>query len=470
MARRALDRWKVLAAHVEDGVPLVELAAHHGIGLRTLQRWHADYKRGGVDALNDAPRRDRGRHRLAPELRELIEGLALVKPRASIATIWRRAQVAASQHHWPAPSYPVVRRIVNELDPAMMTLAHGGPVAYRDKYELVWRRTSELPNDLWQADHTELDILILDANGEAVRPWLTVVQDDCSRAVCGYLAFLGAPSAANIGLALRQAIWHKPDLDWPMRGIPDVLYVDHGSDFTSTHLATTALELRMRLIFSAVARPQGRGKIERFFGSVTTELLPDLPGHLAPDQRHPTPGLTLAELSDRIGDFITGTYHHRVHPELGVTPHQAWTGSGWLPRMPESLESLDQLLLTVAKNRIVHRDGIRFQGLRYQATTLAAYVGEPVTIRYDPRDITELRVFHRDQFLCTAIDVNHHGQTLTLKDIQTARSARRRALRAGINERIAVVAQYSPAWAPTSPAANVPAPRRKPKLRTYEEG
>lgn len=40
----------------------------------------------------------------------------------------------------------------------------------------------------------------------------------------------------------------------------------------------------------------------------------------------------------------------------------------------------------------------------------------------------------------------------------------------GINERIAVVAQYLPAYAPTSQATNVPAPRRKPKLRTYEEG
>jgi len=43
----------------------------------------------------------------------------------------------------------------------------------------------------------------------------------------------------------------------------------------------------------------------------------------------------------------------------------------------------------VAKPRMVHRDGIRFQGLRYLDPTLAAYVGEPVTIRYDPRDVGE---------------------------------------------------------------------------------
>ena len=49
----------------------------------------------------------------------------------------------------------------------------------------------------------------------------------------GYATFIGAPSALQTALALRQAIWRKTDLAWPVCGIPDALYVDHGSDFTS---------------------------------------------------------------------------------------------------------------------------------------------------------------------------------------------------------------------------------------------
>jgi putative transposase len=45
-------------------------------------------------------------------------------------------------------------------------------------------------------------------------------------------------------------------------GFPDGLLVDHVSDFTSTHLEQGAVDLRKRLIFSAIARPQGRGKLE----------------------------------------------------------------------------------------------------------------------------------------------------------------------------------------------------------------
>jgi hypothetical protein len=64
---------------------------------------------------------------------------------------------------------------------------------------------------------------------------------------------------------------------------------------------------------------------------------------------------------------------------------------------------LDLLLLTVPKTRVIHQDGIRFQGLRFVDPTLAAYVGESVILRYDPRDVAEIRVFHNQRFLCRAI-------------------------------------------------------------------
>ena len=72
------------------------------------------------------------------------------------------------------------------------------------------------------------------------------------------------------------------------------------------------------------------------------------------------------------------------------TPNSAgkrWEAGGFLPRMPDSLERLDLLLLTVARKRKVHPDSIRYQRLRYVDTTFAAYIGESVTLRYDPRDM-----------------------------------------------------------------------------------
>lgn len=82
--------------------------------------------------------------------------------------------------------------VISHLDPSMLSLAHEGHAAYRDRFELVFRHRAEKPNNLWQADHTQFDVLIIDANGKPARPWLTTVLDDYSRAIAGYTIFLGA--------------------------------------------------------------------------------------------------------------------------------------------------------------------------------------------------------------------------------------------------------------------------------------
>lgn len=371
------QRWRILRLHVEDQIPIAVLARDTGVSARTLHRWHHRFRAGGLVALDPHARSDKGTRRTAARTVAFIERLALTRPRPALATLHRLAAADAQQQGLPVPSYSTVREIVSALDPALVTLALEGPASYRDRHELVFRRCAERPNQTWQSDHTQLDILILSAAGKSDRPWLTTVMDDYSRAICGYMVFTGAPSAMNTALALRQAIWRKTDPGWAMCGIPDILHVDHGSDFISHHLERTAIELHVRIIHSTVGRPQGRGKIERFFRTINTELLSTLPGHLSPGRRTPQPVLDLPNLDRAIAVFID-TYNDRVHRELGISPKEAWIGAGWLPRMPDSLEQLDGLLLTVPKNRVVQRDGIHFQGQRYLAPTLAPLAGATI--------------------------------------------------------------------------------------------
>lgn len=470
--QEAMARFAVLRPHLNDGVPLSETARDADVPLRSAQRWLARYSASGLVGLVRAKRSDMGNRKLPVELVELIEGMALRKPRPSVAAIHRKMTALAAKRQWTPPSYGSVYGIVRHLNPAMVTLAQDGPAAFRDRYELIYRHRAEYPNSIWQADHTLLDVMALDANGEAVRPWLTIIIDDYSRAIAGYTLFLGAPTALQTALALRQAIWNKQNAAWPVCGIPDVLHVDHGSDFTSTHLEQVAADLHFQLVYSTVGRPQGRGKVERLFGTLNTECLADLPGYLSHGKPTTPPKLSLPELDATLGDYFLGTYNNRPHREIGMSPIEAWLGQGWLPRMPESLEALDLLLVMVAKSRVVRRDGVHFQGLRYIDSTLAAYVGEPVTIRYDPRDIAEIRIFYRNRFLCRAINPEHAGRAVTLKDIQTARARHRRSLRTGINERIAKVADFLPDQAQSNPTPKKAAATKRsasPKLYTYLE-
>jgi putative transposase len=165
--------------------------------------------------------------------------------------------------------------VVSALDPALVTLAHCGDAAYRDAFELLHRHEADHSNGIWQADHTQLDLIL--AGGD--RPWLSAILDDRSRGVAGFSVSLTAPSALQTSLALRQSIWRKPEPGWGLCGIPDVLYVDHGSDFTSRHLEQVAADLHIQLIHSTVGRPQGRGKIERFFRTVNQLFLATLSGY-----------------------------------------------------------------------------------------------------------------------------------------------------------------------------------------------
>ncbi len=437
-AGEPVDPMLVLRPHLQDGLPLAQAARDAEVPLRTARRWLALYRAGGPAALLRAPRADRGRRRLPQEMVELIEGLTLRRPPPSVAHVHRTVLAAATDRGWPSPSYSTVRSVVAGLDPGLVTMAHHGAAAYRDRYELVRRREAARPNEQWQADHTELDVMVLDTGGRPERPWLTVVLDDHSRAVAGYTVFLGAPTALQTALALRQAIWHKTDPAWPVCGLPDLLYSDHGSDFTGSHLAQVCADTRIQLVHSTPGVPQGRGKIERFFGTITTELLPTLPGHIPHGTRgKPTtePRLTLPDLDAAIGRYLVHDYHQRPHSETGQPPVQRWAGGGWLPRMPDSLEQLDLLLLTVARPRTVHRDGVHCHGLRYLELTLSAYVGEQVEVRYDPRDLAEIRIYHHGAFLCRAVAPELAAATISLKDLQAARTRRRQDLRGQLTQR-----------------------------------
>jgi hypothetical protein len=156
-----------------------------------------------------------------------VEALALHKPAPSIATIHRKVVALATAQGLHVPSYDVVHDIVRQLDPALVTLVHAGRKAYSDTFDLLYRREAEAPNAIWQADHTLLDIVLTDDKGHPRKPWLTVILDDYSRAVAGYMVAFEAPSALHTALALRQAIWRKPEPTWQVCGIPRILYTEY---------------------------------------------------------------------------------------------------------------------------------------------------------------------------------------------------------------------------------------------------
>jgi len=332
---------------------------------------------------------------------------------------------------------------------------------HRERYDLLYRWEASCPNELWQADHYKLPIWLINEQGKAAHPWITVILDDYSRAVVGYRFTWTAPTALHTALTLRQAIMRKEDPRWSMHGIPTKFYTDHGKDFTSEHLEQIGAELQLQVLFSAPGVPRGRGKVERFFQTLEQLLLQRLAGY-SPKERGPnqrdldeararTARLSLEELEQIFRIWLLEEYHQRLHSQTKATPQDRWEEGNFVPRVPDSLAQLDLLLLTVSKERYVQQDGVSFEGYRYIHSTLAAYVGEPVVIRYDPADMAEIRVYYHRRFLCRAICPELSASTVSRAEIVAARKERRAWERGQLRERRAIVRRFRVKHPPALP-------------------
>ena len=190
-------------------------------------------------------------------------------------------------------------------------MAREGTKAYDQTHELVFCREASAPNELWQADHALLDIVLVDEKGQPRKPWLTAIIDDYSRAICGYYLSFETPCATNIALSLKQAIWRKSNPKWQVCGIPSILYSDNGRDFKSKHIEQVAADLKIQLKHSTPDKPRGKGRIERFFQTVDQLLLMDLQGYSPPNTPSSVGALSLEEFTSLFEKFIVEEYHQR---------------------------------------------------------------------------------------------------------------------------------------------------------------
>jgi putative transposase len=168
---RVLERYKKLRLHLEQDAPLARVAREASLPLRTAQRWVSRYRRYGLVGLTRAGRADQGKRRRVPEeLRHVAEGLALERPPLGPSAIHREiCRIARARGERP-PGYHTIYNVIRAIPDDLKTLALNGEKAYREAYDLVHRREAERPNQIWQADHTQLDLWAKRADGETARP------------------------------------------------------------------------------------------------------------------------------------------------------------------------------------------------------------------------------------------------------------------------------------------------------------
>ena len=130
--RLALERYRKLQPHLEQNVPLLQVARAAALPIRTARRWVHRYRHFGLAGLTRRGRADHGKRRsISPTLLNLVEGLALQKPSLPVAAVHREACRIALAQGERLPGYHSVYRAINTVPPALKTLAHDGgkPIA-----------------------------------------------------------------------------------------------------------------------------------------------------------------------------------------------------------------------------------------------------------------------------------------------------------------------------------------------------
>lgn len=311
---------------------VIPFSARTRISKNTIYRWIRRYQNSGgkIESLYPMARADAGASRKLDK-----ETIAVI------------ITARGKQPHLPVPLLlaDLKRRALVEQTTGLTTiyrLLHQHnlmdktpPAEDRRKFE------AQLPNDIWQSDVMHGPKVMVDQKQR--KTYLIAFIDDHSRLIV-HAAFYLSENLAAFMDAFEKAL--------AKRGIPRKLYVDNGAAYRSRKLEFTCASLAIALIHARPYKPQGKGKIERFFRTVRAHFLPF------------ARTAALDELNKDLHHWLDNVYHQRNHSATGATPFDRFTGNlACIRQAPKNLKDFFRKAVyrTVAKDRTISLENRLFE-------------------------------------------------------------------------------------------------------------
>jgi len=320
------------------------------VSRNTLDRWIRNWRAGGYEALVPASRSAKATTPVA--MLDLAVKLKAEAPRRTAAQV---AEVISASQGW-GPSARTIQRLFARL--GLNTRPDGTPPETFGRFEAA------AANDRWTGDAL---------HGPTVgghKAYLFAFIDDHSRALTGY-RWGHSEDTVRLEAALRHALGS--------RGIPRSAYVDNGSAFVAAPLLRACAVLGIRLVHSRPGRPEGRGKIERFFRTVRDQFLVEVEARGV---------LDLVEMNRLFAAWVETAYHRRAHSETGATPLDRFVAGG--PFVIPTPAQLHEAFLWSEKRTVTKTATVSLHGNTFEVD--AALVGRRVECVFDPFDLTSIQV------------------------------------------------------------------------------
>lgn len=363
--RDEIRRGILSASHKFPGDKPVQIAP------RTLRNWCQSYRKKGLEGLLPQPRKDKGRPRAIPQ--DVLDRAMALRQELPSRSAERISDMVATSGSKPVSASTLSSHFRKAgLDRSRPAVE---PKAFR-------RFEHPRPNSCWQSDISDGIWLPDPTNPDQKRKcYLHGFLDDHSRLV-PHAAFYWRESLPALEDCFRQAILK--------RGIPSMVFWDNGSVYRSQQLRRMAARLTIEIVFSTPYAPEGKGKIERFWGTCKSAFYPEAMNA----------GIeTLDELNRFFWGWLDEQYHHKAHSSTGQTPLDRWEAGREYVRFATP-EQVAEVFLWEEERHVRKTGTVALCGNQY--TVPAHLVGERVMVRFDPFDLSEVKIAQHGHVVCLA--------------------------------------------------------------------
>lgn len=356
-----------------------------------------------------------------PIIKEVIEKEFLTLKNISYAQTYDSISALCVKEGIKVPESITIRKMLDRIDERIKArMRLGSKVAsIFDDVERGFTDKALFPLHIVEIDHKVLDIQVIDGKTGFTmgKPWLTMGIDLFSRCVwCLHISFED-PSINKVRKALINGLlpkkakeMYKTSKNWDVFGVPTTIYLDNGPEFKSSEVRRMIEDvMESHVIYRPVKTPRYGSTIERLFGTIDSQFIHSLDGttksniqDLGEYDSEKEAILTLDDLIELFGFYITDVYHYKEHKGLPIDSnipilryYDGLNTTGF-PDYTLDEERMYMELLPFEMKPYT-RDGITFNNRIYKSQGLINNIGnrdKKYKVKYDPDDISRVFLYH----------------------------------------------------------------------------
>jgi transposase InsO family protein len=422
------------------------------VSTRNLQRKLTAYRKDGIAGLIDARsvRQSSRTGRVPDEIVAIAEELIASQTMRSTRT---KSYLADLIHQEAVsrgvegllPSRSTLYRLLSKLSEKQHTFGSAMTRRTTANSKATRHRTKmvRFPGESMEIDSTPLDVMTILPNGDVARAELTTVIDVATRSLCAWiikprgtkavdavelLARTMTPMRLQPGFEDRMAMAHSilassislsdDEVSESLAAKPVIkphsLTVDRGKVFVSDTFMRACARLGIQVVKASPYTPTDKPHVERTFATINSLFTQYLPGYVGKNPafkgKDPTkePLLTLDQVRTLFDHWVVCIYQNRPHdglrlplmPKKLLSPNQMYVALAEVyPQEAVTFTRDDYVGLLPMKWRTIKRDGITFEGLRYDSSALNPFrsvksgnkrANGKWEVRYDPNDLTRI--------------------------------------------------------------------------------